>query len=295
MEPIPVASGAAIRDGRPAVRTAVRFASNPAVVVLDFPTLAEQGRMLNRMAAWLEKAGVPRGRLLADAELAAAIRASGTTPDTYYYGHDYRGSDVAAFFALAGRDGVPLLPEEQELRRLMLRAQAEPAGFGALVTIPQPDPANGVTPQARATILRHELAHGEYFTSPAYAGHVGTVWRMMLTPDERAAFRTYLAGEGYDPALEDLMANEMQAYLMHTPDRDYFDPDKLGIPAQRLAQLRGGFLAGMPPGWLRDSLAAPRRRRPRQRPGRVSRMAAAAATVPPRRRRASTAACKLDR
>ncbi len=254
-DPIPVATAGAIRDEVPAVRTVLRFAANPAVVVIDFPTLAEQGRMLNRVAAWAEKAGVPHDRLLTDLELAEAIQASGATADTYYYGHDYRGADIGRFFDLADRAGVVLRPEEQELRRLRMRAQLEPDGFGAVITLVRASAENGVTPVARGSILDHELSHGEYFTSPAYAAFVETVWQSVLSPAERAAFRTYLAAEGYDPALEDLIRNEMQAYLMHTPDREFFDPDKLGIPAPRLAQIRAAFLAGMPPGWLRDETA----------------------------------------
>ena len=37
--------------------------------------------MLNRLAAWAEKDGVPHDRLLTDAELAAVIQASGATPE----------------------------------------------------------------------------------------------------------------------------------------------------------------------------------------------------------------------
>ena len=305
-EPIPVVTEAAIRAQSPATRTVMRFAANPAVVVIDFPTLAEQGRMLNRVAAWAEKSGAPHDRLLQDAELDAIILASGTTPDKYYYGHDYYGSALLQFFALADRDGIALRSEEQELRRLVQRAQAEPYGLGALITVVRAEAANDVTPQARSTILHHELSHGEYFTNPAYAAFVGAVWRGVLSPAERAAFRTYLSTEGYDTALEDLMQNEMQAYLMHTPDPQFFDPAKLGIPTGRLAQIRAGFLAGMPPGWLRDAAAIPPvaktvsasspgiRPRRRQR-GRVSTVVTVADTVPPRRRRASMAAWRLDR
>lgn len=309
-EPIPLASEAAIVVESPAVRTVLRFADNPAIVVIDFPTLQEQGRMLNRIAAWAEKAGVPHDHLLDDVALAAAIRASGTTPDTYYYGHDYRGADIARFFAMADRDGIALNDAERELRRLADRARAEPPGFGALVTIVRAEGAGEITPRMRATVLHHELSHGEYFTNPAYAAYVDTVWQTMLTPGERAAFRTYLAAEGYDPALEDLMRNEMQAYLMHTPDAQFFDPGRLGIPAARLQQLRMAFLAGMPPGWLKVECGrllpalpvpppargmSPARPRRRQRPGRVSTGSAVATTVPPRRRRLSMAACKPAR
>ena len=254
--PIPAADEAAMRAESPAARTVLRFAPNPAIVVMDFPTLAEQGRMLNRLAAWAEKGGVPHDRLLSDAELDAAIRASGATPATYYYGHDYRAADIARFFTLSDRDHTPLDAEEQELRQFTRRAAAEADGFGSLITVVRADAANEVDPAARATILHHELSHGQYFTDPAYARFVHTVWDSVLTPSERALFRTYLAAEGYDPALEDVMVNEMQAYLMHTADPRFFDVARLGIPPARLAEIRQSFAAGMPPSWLRDAVLA---------------------------------------
>jgi hypothetical protein len=299
---IPFATEAEIAVASPAVRTLVRFAPNPTILVLDFPTLDRQGRMLNRVAAWAEKSGVPHDRVLNDSELAAAIKASGASPATYYYGHDYRAADIATFFSLADRDGVKLDDEEEELRRMTAAARAESFGFGALITLPRADAANQVSARDRAVILHHELSHGEYFTNALYARFVHTIWDTVLTETERAKFRTYLAQDGYDPALEDLMINEMQAYLMHTPDARFFDPVKLGIAPDRLAQIRESFAAGMPSCWLRDETSAiptlprtdaPRRRtRPkgrRQLAGRVSRTRAAAATLPPRRRNASIA------
>ncbi len=303
---IPSTTEAAVGAESVATRTVFRFAPNPAILIVDFPTLAEQGQMLNRMAAWAERSGVPHDRLLNDADLAAAIKAGGDTPETYYYGHDYRGSDLVNFFALADRDHVALTPAEQQLRALMAQAKAEPFGLGAIITVPRADTANGVDAAARATILHHELSHGEYFTNPVYARFVGTIWQSVLTPSERAAFRTYLASEGYDPALEDLMANEMQAYLMHTPDPKFFDPGQIGIPVPRLNQIRASFLASMPSCWLRDvttdkpfplpktaqqaaaPVTTPRRKR-RQGAGRVSSTTAAAARLPPCRRRSAIA------
>jgi hypothetical protein len=298
---LPIATEQQLRAEVPATLTVTRFAANPAILVLDFPTLAEQGRMLNRLAAWAEKRGVPHDRLLSDAELAAAISASGATPDTYYYGHDYRAADIDRFFALAEHDHVPLNPDEQALRAIIAKARAEPLGFGALITLPRADAANQVDPLSRAVILHHELSHGEYFTNPSYARFVGTVWRDVLTEPERASFRTYLSDDGYDPGIEDLMINEMQAYLMHTPDRRFFDPATLGIEPQRLAAIRESFVAGMPSGWLHDETSVnpvlPRRRRRRrgQRFALVSRRTTAAVAVSPRRRRSASAACKARR
>ena len=53
-----------------------RFLGDPAVLVLDFADLSAQGRMLNRVAALTDKAGMPRDRVLADPQLEAAIRGS---------------------------------------------------------------------------------------------------------------------------------------------------------------------------------------------------------------------------
>lgn len=290
--------------------TVFRLAPNPAVLVLDFPTLAEQGRALNRLAALVEKAGPPRERLLGDAALEEAIRASGATPETYYYGHDYRAADVARFFALAARDGVALTPEEHWVGRLARQeGWTGPGAAGALVSIPRADAGPragadaGVDAAMRATIVRHELSHGEFFTVPAYTAHTLRFWREILTEGEREAFRRFLAEESYDPANEELLANEAQAYLVHTPDPAMFGPDHVGIPGARLAALRAAFVAAMPPGWLRDATlsAAPApgaavpgratsptprpRRRPGSRPG--GRRPARRATLAGRRRRAS--------
>ncbi len=256
LPPIADATEADLQVESPGALTLRRFAPNSAIVVLDFPTLAEQGRMLNRVAAWAEKAGVPHDRLLTDAELAAAIQASGTTPDTYYYGHDYRAADIARFFQLADKEGIKLDPDEEALRGIMARAGSEPFGAGALITLPRADAANQVDAVARAVILHHELAHGEYFTNATYNRYVHTIWDTVLTETERARFRSYLAEDGYDPAIEDLMINEMQAYMMHTPDPRFFDVAKLGIAPARLSDIRQSFAANMPSCWLRNETSA---------------------------------------
>ena len=78
--------------------TLFRFAGNPQILVLDFASLHEQGMMLNRVAALIEKEKLPRDRVLNDTELDGAIRASGDTVDTYYYGHDYSAAALAGSF-----------------------------------------------------------------------------------------------------------------------------------------------------------------------------------------------------
>jgi hypothetical protein len=233
-----------------------RLADNPAILVLDFPTLARQGRMLNRIAALVEKSGLPRDRVLDDAALAAAIEADGGSADTFYYGHNYRAADVARFFLLADRDGVRLNEEEERLRALADRlGWLETATPGAVVSIPAQGAEPWLDAAARATMLRHELSHGEFFTNPAYAALTWRFWREMLTEAERARLRDMLAHAAYDPALEEVMANEAQAFLFHTPDERFFSASTIGFAPQRLAELRAAFVAEMPPGWLRDATA----------------------------------------
>lgn len=233
--------------------TIFRFAPNPRVLVLDFPTLREQGLMLNRVAALVEKNGQPRDRVLTDTELDHAIRASGDTVETYYYGHDYRAADLAAFFALADRDHVALGAEEERLRALLAQeAWLAPGATGALISVPREGADASVDARFRRTILHHELAHGEYFTNPVYSSYTHRFFHDTMDEAARQAFRHFLAGEDYDAAIDDLVVNETQAYLMHTPDARVFNAAMLGISTHALALLQAEFLLGMPPGWLRD-------------------------------------------
>jgi len=71
-----------------------QLADNPWVLVLDFASLRDQGKMLNRVAAYVEKAGLPHDRVLTDSELEAAIAAQGDTIETFYYGHDYSSATL---------------------------------------------------------------------------------------------------------------------------------------------------------------------------------------------------------
>lgn len=249
-----LASEADILSDSPDQLAVYRFAAQPAVIVLQFPTLAEQGLMLNRVAALVEKGGYPHEEVLPRAELNARIIAGGATPDDFYYGHDYRSADLLRFFSLA----KDLNAQEQTLLTLVHKLGWDEKGsVGALVTLVRQSKGNaGLDPSARAAILRHELSHGVYFTNPQYAGYSAQFWRDRLTQDERDKFVAFLKREGYDTALPDLMINETQAYLMHTPDRRYFNPADVGLSEQRVAELRQIFLVGMPPSWLRDRTTA---------------------------------------
>jgi hypothetical protein len=249
----PLATEAEILADAPEQLSVYRFAPFPSVVVLQFPSLAEQARMLNRIAALIEKDGFPRDRVLAHDDLNTRIRASGVTPETFYYGHDYRAEDVVHFFALA----TELNSDEQLLHELVTRLGWHEHGpVEAVISLVRENAGSDIDRAARATILRHELSHGLYFTDPAYVGYCYRFWNEVLTARERGLFTAYLRREGYDPALTDLIVNETQAYLIHTSDPRFFRPADVGLTDARADELRRIFLAGMPQGWLRDAAFA---------------------------------------
>ncbi len=234
--------------------TVFRFARKPDIIVLDFPSLRMQGEMLNRIASLIEKANLPRDRVLTDAELAAAIRAQGDTVETYYYGHDYSAASLAFFFATADRQHIALGAQEDRLRALVEQlGWFAPKAPGALISVPRVSAT--ISETMRATMLHHELSHGEFFTNPAYAAYVRWFWLTALTEEERAAVRRFLGSLDYDTAEEELMYNEMQAYLMFTYDPHFFLPANVAMTAERCRQLQVAFLSGMSDGWLKAALA----------------------------------------
>ena len=96
-------------------------------------------------------------------------------------------------------------------------------------------------------MLRHELSHGRYFTDARYREHCAFFWRSLLTEAERQSWRRYLAAQGYDAHNEDLMINETQALLMHTPDERDFKAADLQWKTADLAALRERFQLGLTP------------------------------------------------
>jgi hypothetical protein len=236
-----------------------RFQRAPQILVISFGSLLEQGNALNRLGAFIEKAGLPRDRVLDNSQLAAAIRDSGDTTESYYYGHDYRAADLARFFQTAARDGIVLRPEELWVRTLLDElGLLTPGAVGALISIPPESVNPPIDAASRATILQHELSHGLYFTDEDYARFARGFWRNTLSDPQRASFRRFLSRQGYDSTNEDLMLNETQAYLIHTPDARYFRPALVGMSEAEAARLRAIFVRGMPDSWLAEKTAAPR-------------------------------------
>ena len=231
---------------RPAEPRVLRLRENPRVFVLLFPTPGDQGAALNRMAALIEKAGLPRDRLLDDDALARAIREQGEAAATWYLGHDYNGTDLARFFALAERDRIALSPAELWVRDRFHEARALVAAGDEVALISTANPDHRMDHAMRAAILRHEIGHGHFFTLPALRAHVLRVWRERFQERDRQAFRTFLAREGYDESNETLMANEAMAYLVFTPDPRFFSARHVGRTEAEVARLREMMRNGMP-------------------------------------------------
>lgn len=248
------------QPGAPNWRLA-RWRGNPQVLVLEFPDLAQQGAAMNRVAAFIEKAGAPRDRVLSNDDLARLIARNGDNAQTFYQGHDYVAEHLARFFSLARAQQQALNPAEQRLLDLLLEKRvllAEGAGYAAqglqaIVTFTQAqadDPRTpqdeAVDPRRRESVLLHELSHGLFFTNRPYREHCWRFWREGLAEAERAQWRRLLARMDYDPRNEELLVNEMQALLLHTPDDRAFNAQSLGITPEQLERQRQRFRKGMP-------------------------------------------------
>lgn len=228
------------------------------VFVIDFPTLAAQGRMFNRIVALVERMGIGQSRVLDDQALAQFIRSTGKTELTFAYGNDFLVSELVIFFNLAEYGTIPLTAEERALRTFLLEQglMRERLGFlqavrpnAVLLSIPQEKTAGNEPPVsalARQTILMHEISHAEFYTNPLYRAWCRTYWREVLNERQRNALRTFLAKSGYDPSNEELMINEAQAYLLYTPDPRAFNAQMVGLSERDLAAMRAAFLKGFP-------------------------------------------------
>ncbi len=241
-----------------------RLREYPGVVVIEFPSLAEQGRAMNRIAALLEKRAAPRDRLLDDHELGALIEAGGDTSATFYQGHDYGGDALARFFNLADAQRLALNASETRLQQSLLGAGVlsreaplpgsyRSPGTQAVIsfTAVQPDDPStradeAVDERRRESVLRHEASHGRFHTRPAYREHSRDFWFRVLSDAQRRSIREHLARSGYNPDNEELMLDEAQAFLMNTADERAFSARDIGMTGLELDALRTRFWRTLP-------------------------------------------------
>lgn len=238
-----------------------QMAGNPNIYVFDFAGLNTQGRSFNRITQFTEQQTTePYPKVLSNAELARHIEATRRTQADFAFGHDVLVSELVQFFNFALRDKVELNPEEISLRDFLAEQGLIRFWRGffqamrpdvVILSVPQTQERKANEPPvsqgARYTILLHELAHGEYYTNTHYQKFCQRFWYETLTDTQREAFKRFLANFNYAVNNEELLINEMQAYLMFTPDPKSFSARKLGVSDAELQQIRDAFRRGSPP------------------------------------------------
>ena len=245
-------------------------AENKNVLIFDFPNLHQNGLMFNRMLAFVEGPGVTRDALLCDRDLLKFIEKRKLTFETFSFGNDFSVKDMVTFFNLAKRSSVNLNREEIRLRNILLDQKFMKVGpSGEFSTTPvekavisitqlQPDDPSTDTNELididiRRALLMHEMSHGEFYTNKAYRDYCKDFWYHKMSERERDAFKKMLMENSYDVTNEVLCINEMQAYLMNTPDKRLFSADSLGISEDELTRMRQKFISGDPPAKIYDS------------------------------------------
>lgn len=249
-----------IMHAQPGKQLIWRLAGNPNVLIFDFPSLQQQGRTFNRMTQLTEQFNEPYKRVMGAAEFVKYLEAIRRNNANFAFGHDLLVSELVLFFNLADRDKIELFPEEAALRDFLLEQgiiklwrgiyQAAQADV-VLLSVPQIQERRENEPPinkyARTAIVLHEIAHGEFYTNKYYADYCRKFWQVTLTEGQREMFRRFLSNYNYSVNAEELVINEMQAYLMFTPDPASFSAAKLGITQQQLDGLRAAFASGKPP------------------------------------------------
>jgi hypothetical protein len=238
------------------------LSGNPAIYIFDFPGLTRQGRTFNRVTQLIEQVQTNEGypRVLSNEELTKYIESRRRTEANLAFGHDLLVSELVQFFNLVDRDKLELYPEEIALRDFLIEQglmkvwrgfyQALKPGT-VILSIPQEQAKKAGEPMvselARRAIFMHELSHGEFYTNPYYATYCRRYWNETLSAAQRDAFLNFFKKYNYEVSLTELVINEMQAYLMFTPDPNSFSAAKLGLEDEELESMRRMFRAGSPP------------------------------------------------
>lgn len=237
-----------------------QYADNPNIYVFDFPSLTQQGRTFNRVTQLTEQFNEPYKRVLSIDEILKYMETIRRTQANFAFGHDVLVSELTLFFNLADRDKLELFAEETALRDFAIEQGLMKVWRGiyqaikpdaVILSIPQTQDKRENEPQvselARRAIFTHEIAHGEYYANPYYAKYCQRFWFETLNDAQREVFKRFLSKYNYAVNQEELLVNEMQAYLMFTPDPQSFSAKKLGIKDEELEAMRDLFRKGKPP------------------------------------------------
>lgn len=238
------------------------LANSPQIYIFDFPGLALQGRTFNRATQFTEQVQANTGypKVLDNDETTKHLESIRRTQANFAFGHDLLVSELVQFFNLVDRDKIDIFPEEIALRDFLLEQGLVKVwrGFytavqpGAVIlSVPQTQPKKADEPLvnelARRAIFTHEIAHGEFYTNSYYAAYCRKYWTETLNDAQREAFIGLFKKYNYAVTMDELVVNEMQAYLMFTPDPNSFSAKKMGITDGELDAMRDMFRRGKPP------------------------------------------------
>ena len=230
-------------------------------LILDFPNTREQSKMFARLILFIERAGASKTRVMTVPEVQKWLTQNSLQFDTLTVGNNMRTSELARFFNSARFQGEPITVDEQRLYDWLVQWQLlreEDAGVSVvdperiLVSVPQVSSVPGcagctVNAAQRAAILQHELSHARFATDTVYQNYSLWFWSNAMSLVSRDKFTRFLRSRGYDTSIRELSANEMQAFLMNTPDPAMFSATDIGVTDAELADLRRRFQEGIAP------------------------------------------------
>ena len=207
------ASSDATAAPRPSI---ARWARDACVLLLRFPSAAAQRDALGRASVFLED--------LDDASRVVDRLPSGQRGGVANYsGHNMRLGDLARFDAACRAANKPLWPAERALVEALVDAGALAPrdATGALrVADRRPGFEPCVAAVARSSdkaevrdALLHEAMHMVFYRDERYAARCLEWWRSEATDAERDAWIAFLRNLRYDVANEELVVNELQAYM----------------------------------------------------------------------------------
>ncbi len=182
------------------------------VYSFDYTRALNQGKALDRIAVFIEKEGY-KGRILTEGQMEVFYDKEHKI--VIYDGHDYQLPKIAEFFNLARQNDIELNQDEERLLEVL-----------ELLEILKDDPNQGYIGDEEAVIislsqestqreaiLKHEVGHALYFSSPVYREKVKEMYAR-LTEGEKEFVKTFLAFKGYDiEADEELLLTEYAAYF----------------------------------------------------------------------------------
>ena len=239
--------------------TAYILKGNERTVVLDFPTTLAQARMFGRVILFIERDGTSTTRVMTVAEVQKWLVKNTKTLDTLTMGNNIRASEFARFFNTARLQEEPFTTDERELYDWLLQMQLlreEELGVSVVepetivVSVPQISTIQGCAPcsvsaEQRRVTVEHEFSHARFATDIPYQNYVGWFWSNVMSTVVRSKFTQFLRKRGYDTSIRELVINEMQAFLMHTPNPAAFNATDVGMTEAELTELRQRFQAGL--------------------------------------------------